>query len=107
MTSELRPSESILEFVSGGSKNYAYRLLDTASGRSKTVCKIQDITLNYSASLLVNFEAINNMILGMGEPTVKVHTERKIKRKRRGGGTVSIITETKDNLYRISFSKRR
>jgi len=27
MTSELRPSESISEFVSGGPKNYAYKIV--------------------------------------------------------------------------------
>jgi len=36
MTSELRPSESISEFVSGGSKNYAYRVL-TGDGQERTV----------------------------------------------------------------------
>jgi len=33
----------------------------------------------------VNFEVIRDMILGTGEPTVKVHTERKIRHKRKGG----------------------
>jgi len=63
--------------------------------------------MNYSTSQLVNFEAIMYMILGMGEPTVKVHTERKIKCKRRVCGTVSIVTEPEDKMYRISFFKRR
>jgi len=38
---------------------------------------------------------------------VTVHTEKKIKRKRNGGGTVAIVTEPEDKLYRISFLKRR
>jgi len=63
-------------------------LLNTASGRSKTVCKIRTITMNYSASQLVNFEEVKDLILGMGKPTVKVHTQSKIKHKRRGAGTV-------------------
>jgi len=43
------------------------------------------------------------------EPTVvNVNTENKIKRKKKwGGGTVSIVTEPEDKLYRISFFKRR
>jgi hypothetical protein len=36
MQSELKPSEFIVEFVSGGQKNYAYRLI-TSEGE-KTVC---------------------------------------------------------------------
>jgi len=42
MTSELRPSEAISEFVSGGPKNYAYRVLDSVTGTvGKTVCKVR------------------------------------------------------------------
>jgi hypothetical protein len=46
MTFELNPSEMILEFVSGGPKNYAYRVKDIVIGLSKTVCKVRGITLN-------------------------------------------------------------
>jgi hypothetical protein len=35
MNSELKPSEVILEFVSGGPKNYAYRVKNIVTGRSK------------------------------------------------------------------------
>jgi len=55
----------------------------------------------------VNFDVIKDMILGPGEPTVKEHAEKKIKRKRKGGGTVAIVTEHEDKMYRISFFKRR
>jgi len=43
------------------------------------------------------------MIIGSGEHTVTVHTERKIKRKMKGGNTVAIVTEPEDKMYRISF----
>jgi len=86
MTSELLPSEFISEFGSGGPKNYAYRVMTDGTGE-KTVCKVRGITLNYNASKLVNFERIKDMILRSGdEPqtVVNVHTEKKIKRKRKG-----------------------
>jgi hypothetical protein len=92
MTSELKPSESIVEYVSGGPKNYSYRVIDTVTGRSKTVCKVRGITLNYNNLQTVNFDVMKSMILGMEEEAVNVHTEKKIKRKRTGGGTVSIVT---------------
>jgi hypothetical protein len=39
---------------------------------------------------------------------VNVHTGKKIKRKRKGGGrTVSIVTEAEDKIYRITRFKRR
>ena len=77
------------------------------TGRAATVCKVRDITLNYNAKQLVNFDVIKAMILGTGEPTVTLHTEKKSKRKRNGGGTVAIVTEPEDKMYRISFFKRR
>ena len=39
-----------------------------------------------------------------------VHSEHKIKRKRKSGGggsIVSIVTEPEDKIYRVSFFKRR
>jgi len=56
MQSELKTTEFIIEFASGGQKNYSYRLI-TNEGE-KTVCKVRGITLNYHASKLVNFEII-------------------------------------------------
>ena len=43
------------------------------------------------------------------ERTVTVHSEHKIKRKRKsgGGGIVSIFTEPEDKVYTISFFKSR
>ena len=66
-------------------KNFACRTMDTVTGRNNTVCKVSGITLNYNAKQLVNFEVIRDMILGTGDHTANVHTERKIKRKRKGG----------------------
>ena len=55
----------------------------------------------------MNFEIIKAMILGHGEFVVKVHTEHKIKRKRRVVGVVDLVTEPENKRYRISFFKRR
>jgi len=100
MTSELKPYETITQFVSGGQKNYAYTIIDTrnaANQTKKTVCKVSVITLNYNASQLVNCDVIKDMILNQKPShTVTVHTEHKIKRKRNlKEGIVSIITDTR------------
>jgi len=47
---------------------------NSATGESKTVCKVRGITLNYSASQLVNFEQIKDMILNKKDETVIVRT---------------------------------
>jgi len=42
------------------------------------------------------------------EPTaLNVHTGKKIPRKTKAGGTISIVTETENKIYRILFFKRR
>jgi len=99
-TSELKPSQFIEEFVSVGQKNYAYKIVDPATGERKSVCKVRGITLHYNASQLVSFEVIKDMILGKTETEqVTVHTEKKIKRNRKeGGGVVSIITDPEYKL---------
>jgi hypothetical protein len=74
---------------------------------TKTVCKVRGITLNNSASKMVNFNVIKKMVLNGGpRDVVTVHTDKTIKLKRNGGG-VSIVTEPEDKTYRISFLKRR
>jgi len=89
MQSELKKDEIIVEVVCAGAKNYAYKTHNSATGESKTVCKVRGITLNYSASQLVNFEEIKDMILNKkDDETVIVRTENKIKRKRIDGGVI-------------------
>ena len=110
MTSELKLVEYISEFVSGGPKQYAYKTHNTETGAEATVCKVRGITLNYSASQLVNFERMKQLILnGTKTDTVTVHTSRKIKRKRcrEHDGRIRIVTEPEDKTYRVSFLKRR
>ena len=80
--------------------------LNSATGESKTVCKVRGITLNCSASQLVNYEKIKYMILSKDDETVIVRTEKKIKRKKIDGG-VHLISEREDKTYRVSFLKRR
>jgi hypothetical protein len=48
MTSELKPNEIICEVVCAGTKNYAYRTLNTMTAECNTVCKVREIVLNYS-----------------------------------------------------------
>jgi hypothetical protein len=65
------------------------------------------MTLNYTASKLVNFDVIRFMILRADEnEKITVHTEKKIKRKR-AGILIDVITEAEDKMYRVSFINRR
>ena len=84
MTSELRASEFIDEYVSAGPKIYAYKIVDSATGERKTVCKVRGITLNYNASHLVNFEVIKDMILGKKPRGSKLLYTQKTRSSVRG-----------------------
>jgi hypothetical protein len=112
MTNELKTGEYTDEFVSVVPKNYAYKICNRdVTKEPKTVCKVRGITLNYSASQLVNFDVIKDMIVN-GEPdVVMVRTNKKIKRKTKGRtavgcAVISLITEPEE-MYKISFFKRR
>jgi hypothetical protein len=111
MVSELEPSEYIEVFVSGGPKDYAYRVINKTTGKSKSVCKVRGFTLNYNAKHLVNFDVIRNMIWNpKKQRQVTVRTEKiKCKRNRRDddGGCIQIITEPEDKNYMMCFKKRR
>ena len=101
MTSELKPGFHIKEFVSGGPKNYAYRIVGPVTDNRETVCKVRGITLNYSASQTVNFDVIKVLVLrGDDIETVSVHTERNIKRKR-AAGRINIVTQPEDKIYSL------
>ena len=91
----------IQEFVSGGSKNYAFSLFCPSTGKHATKCKVKGITLNYDYSN-VNFTALRNMILE-NAPPVHVHNPKKIKRKQVG----VVVSEPETKEYKVVFKKRR
>ena len=77
MKNELGPVEYIDAFVSGGPKNYAYKVLKP-DGSTKTVCKVRGITLNYIMSFIVNFQTIRDVMLNGDRSDIFVHTDKKI-----------------------------
>ena len=78
MMNELGPDEYFSEFVSGGPKNYAYKITNARTSAKETVCKVRGITLNYNASQLVNFDSIKDKILCADvKDVITVRTKRK------------------------------
>ena len=56
-TNELELDEFIIEFVSGGAKNYAYKL-----NNGKTDCTVKGYAINFLTNLILNFDSIKNSI---------------------------------------------
>ena len=76
LTDEL-DGNHITTFVSGGPKNYSYKI-DTG----KTVCKVRGITLNYRTQQDVNLEVMVNMVRDVGPEPITVDIPFKIVRNR-------------------------
>ena len=97
--SEDCPGHSIVEFCSSGPKSYAYRV-----DNGHEVCKVKGITLNYTNSQLINFQAIKDIVTGPN-PAAKIVTSNpsKITRNKRRR---LIYNRPEDKTYQMVFTKR-
>ena len=105
MTDEMKcygPGSHITEFVSGGPKNYAYKLWSTKEQEFKVVCKVEGLYLNYAASQLVNFESIRDMILNPG-PSVEILSKQFRRTKEHEVITVDVTKKYKPVSLKRKF----
>ena len=58
LSNELEPGEYIIEFVSRGPKNYAYK-----TNKGNEPCKVRRFTLNFTNSQLINFESVKTLVI--------------------------------------------
>ncbi|XP_052813916.1 uncharacterized protein LOC128240969 [Mya arenaria] len=97
------PNNSITSFVTGGPKNYAYKLAFPNKHGKMSICKVRGITLNYKNSLDINYQTVKAMVTGKGDECVTVVDENKIVRN---PSTGHVITKRETKDYRIVFDKR-
>lgn len=90
----------INEFVSGGPKNYAYKVWSTKASEEKIVCKVKGITLNYSALQTINFGAMKRMVTQPSKPIPIL--SNNIRRN----AVHEVLTVRERKLYR-PYSKKR
>ena len=94
--------DHIVEFVSGGAKNYGYR-----TARGKVECKVRGFTLNVRGQETLNFDTMRKNILAVlsGEKEAEIvqtnptHFKRNVLQK-----DVSVGPQRK--RYRLVFDKR-
>ena len=104
MTNELEGDDYIVEFVSGGAKNYGYR-----TRQGKTECKVRGFTLNVRGQGSLNYEVMKTNILDELERPLEQrrvvpitnpnHFKRDQTHKRIG------LHGTKKRIYRTSKVK--
>ncbi|KAK4880439.1 hypothetical protein RN001_008585 [Aquatica leii] len=105
MTDEVEcygPGSKIVEFVSGGPKNYAFKVFSTNSNQHEYICKVKGITLNFKNSQNVNFETLRSMVLDQAEDTY-VQTDRRICRN----STFDVLSRPERKVFRVNYTKRR
>ena len=109
-TNELKPGDSITQFVSAGPKSYAYK---TALG--DTIVKVKGITITHSASQVINFESIKNLVLHYADPQmfplseneraeIEVNYPSKIHRDR---FNFTLYGKNLKKKFRVTYGKRQ
>ena len=99
LTNELKKGEHIVEFVSGGPKNYAYK-----TNRGNEMCKVRGFTLHVTNSQLINFESVKRMVLDPSETTITVTNPQKICRDK---GKRKLYNREEEKHYQMVYTKRR
>jgi hypothetical protein len=74
------PDNRIIEFVTGGPKNYAYKIARPDKDGNTTICKVRGITRNYNNSLTINFDTIKDMVINNRDDVKTVRDDFKITR---------------------------
>ena len=100
LTDELDSGEHIVEYVSGGPKNYAYK-----TNTAKETCKVRGFTFNFTNSKLINFDSVKHIVTdSKSKPTITVTNPSKIcrdKRKRK------LYNKEEQKAYQMVYTKRR
>ena len=99
LTNELETGEHIIEFVSGGPKNYAYK-----TNNGNETCKVRGFTLNFTNSQLINFESVKTLLIDPSEKsTITVTNPHKICRDK---GKRKMYNREDEKNYRMVYTKR-
>ena len=103
LTNEIDSDNYITSFVSGGPKNYAYKLAKPDKDGNTTFCKVRGITLNYRNKSIVNFDRMFQMVHNVGPKRVRVTDPYKICRNKK---MMNIETKKENKFYQVVYNKR-
>ena len=104
MTDELEGGDHIVEFVSGGAKNYGYK-----TARGKVVCKVRGFTLNIRGHAALNYGVMKATILAeledpQEERRVVPVTNPNFFKRDQSSKQIGLIAQVKK--YGLVFNKR-
>ena len=107
LTDELDHGDHIVDFVSGGPKNYAY-----TTTKGKQTCKIRGFSLNYTNAQLLNFESVRDMVghVSPSKPITYKGTKRKLDEKEEPPSKVIVVTNqskiSRDKCNNVLYNKK-
>ena len=93
------PFGHIIDFVSAGPKNYAYKVKREDS-KIETVCKVRGITMNFNSTKTINFESMKRIVTENRSETLNVTDKAIVRHKGR------IVTTELSKTYRFAYDKR-
>lgn len=95
LTDELQDGDYIIDFVSGGPKQYAYKTYKGAE-----VCKIRGFSLNFVNSQLLNFEAMSKLV------KLPREDEGKSKKRKREDDQSSVTLVNPSKITRLKEKRK-
>lgn len=101
--SEFGPNSYISEFVSGGPKNYAYKVYSPDTQLESTVCKVKGFSLNFKNSQKINFDTVKSLVLS-GDDSQAIYSEDY--RICRTNDNI-VYSKIQSKKYRTVYTKRR
>ena len=99
LTNELEADEHIVQFVSGGPKNYGY-----LTNKGNQVCKVKGFSLNYRNSEKINFGAMKDIVVNRPEDKIITEPYQAIARNKR---KFEVFNRQESKDYRMVYTKRR
>lgn len=93
----------ITEFVSGGPKNYAYKVFSPLNEKEQTVCKVKGFSLNFKNAQKINFESVKKMVLCSNDTDTLYSEDYRICRTSNN----TVYSKTQIKKYRTVYTKRR
>lgn len=101
---ELEADDTIMEFCSGGPKNYGYR-----TRRGETCCKVRGFSLNSEGSAQLNYEVLRRNTLDELQSPLREPRWRRITKSHhivRDAKEYQLYTQAQYKDYRLVYSKR-
>jgi G:T-mismatch repair DNA endonuclease (very short patch repair protein) len=92
----------MIEFVSGGPKNYAYIVVNSDGEIIGWCCKVKGITMNATNSALVNFESMKNIVTSDPNHSILLK-EMRISRTK----DHKVVTTEQQKTFRAVYTKRQ